>query len=158
MTSSHNSKPRSSDLTFWYTDSDKISTINIATFGPPEVLGSTVVQTHSGVLTTNKYSSKSSKKIGSFTEMKMCVVKTKDSAFVSNTMTFFLKGGNIQFQPVGVQFYNSQGYYGLPPDITTTFKIINGTGEYTFLDGYIVVSTFKNLDRLVKIYFTGNKN
>ena len=153
MSSSHNSTTRPSDLTFWYTDSDEITTITIATFGPPNVLGSTVVQTNSGVLTTNKYSSKSSKKIGSFTEMKMCVVKTKDSAFVSNTMTFFLKGGNIQCQPVGVQFYNSQGNYGLSPDVTNTFKIINGTGNYTFLDGYIVVSTFKNLDRLVKVYF-----
>jgi hypothetical protein len=141
-----------SDLTFWYSDSNKISTINISDiFGSPGIFGSTVLQISSGILTINKESN--SKKIGYFTEMKTCSVKTSNTAFANNLATFFLKKGNIQYQPVGIQSYNSEGNYGLPANNTYTFKIMNCTGGYLNFGGHLVIHTFKNLDRLVKIYF-----
>jgi len=147
-----NNTNRSSNLTFWYTNNNKISTINSATtFGSPNIFGSVILQTITGVITANR--ELDSRQIGNFTEMKTCVSNTSTSAFVSNTQTFFLKNGCIQIQPVGVQSYNIQGNYGLPPNNTHTFKILNSTGDFLNLGGFVVIRTFENLDRLVNIYF-----
>ena len=34
-----------------------------------------------------------------------------------------------------------------------TYRIINGTEQYLNSTGYVVIQTFDNLERLVKIYF-----
>lgn len=147
-----NNTDRSGDLTFWYTDNNKISTVNSAAiFGSPNIFGTVVLQTITGVITSNR--ELDSLQIGNFTEMKTCVSSTSTSAFVSNTETFFFKNGCIQIQPVGVQPYNIQGNYGLPPNNTYTFKILNSTGDFLNLGGCAVIRTFENLDRLVNIYF-----
>jgi hypothetical protein len=135
-------KHRSSDLKFYYSDDDTLSPVSKITFG------SSVIQTSSGVL-KNKTNT-----IGNFVQNKMCIVKTSTSAFVSNVETFYLSDGNIQFQPVGIQSLNSQGNYGLEANGSYKFKIINGTGKYLNSTGYVVIHTFPNLERLVKIYFT----
>jgi hypothetical protein len=67
--------------------------------------------------------------------------------------TFYLKCGNIQCQPVGIQTLNCQGNYALPPNITKTYRIINGTEQYLNSTGYVVLQTFDNLESSVKIYF-----
>ena len=75
------------DLEFWYSDDDKKATFTINTFGQPNVLGSTVIQTACGIFTVT--CSYTSDKIGNFTEMKTCVVSTNTSAFVSDVGMFF---------------------------------------------------------------------
>jgi hypothetical protein len=142
-------------LEFWYSDDDKKATFTINTFGQPNVLGSTVIQTACGILTDAR--SYTSTTIGNFTEMKTCVVSTNTAAFVSDVGMFFLNKGNLQYQASGVQSYTNQDYYGLSPNKIYTFKILTGTDDYLNATGYIIVRTFTNLDRLVKIYFTKNK-
>jgi hypothetical protein len=85
------------------------------------------------------------------------MVTTNTDAFVSNIETFSLADGNIQIQPVGIEYKNTQGNYGLPPNATNKFKIINGTKKYLNSTGYVVLHTFPNLERLAKIYFTNKK-
>ena len=82
------------------------------------------------------------------------MVQTNTTAFVSNIETFCLADGNLQIQPVGFEYKNTQGNYGLPPNVTHTFNIINGTGKYLNATGYVILHTFPNLERLAKIYFT----
>ena len=138
-------KHRSCDLKFYYSDDDTISTVSKITFG------SSVIQTSSGTL--NKTNKTPYKTIGNFVQNKMCIIKTPTSAFVTNEETFYLSDGNIQIQPVGVLSLNSQDNYGLDNNVTYTFKIINGTGKYLNSSGCVLIHTFPNLERLVKIYF-----
>ena len=153
MISSNNPITRPSNLTFWYSDSDTISKITTTTFGSSNIEGSNVLQTHSGIITDKQQSDEDVKPIGSFTQMKNCIVKTKDSAFVNNSSIFFLEGGNIQFQPIGIQSFNNQGHYGLAPNQTYIFRITNGSNDYVNANGFIVIRSFDNLDREIKIYF-----
>lgn len=131
------------DLQFWYTDDDTKSPVSKISFG------SSVV-----VTSTGKLHKPNNEIIGNFVQNKMCIIQPDGSALVSNVETFYLADGNIQLQPVGVQTLNSQGNYGLKANATYKFTIINGTGKYLNSTGYVVIHTFTNLERLVKIYFT----
>jgi hypothetical protein len=147
----HHNK-RSCDLQFYYSDDDTISPVSKTNFG------SSVIQTSSGVITNKSNTTPNYKTIGNFAQNKMCIVQTSTSAFVSNLETFYLSDGNIQLQPTGIQSLNSQGNYGLPPNATYKFTIINGTGKYLNSSGIVKIHTFDNLSRLVKIYFKPLKN
>ena len=140
-------KHRSCDLKFYYTDDATMSVVSKIKFDSSEI------QTISGILANKSITTKHYKTIGNFVANKMCIVKTATTAFVSNLQTFYLADGNIQFQPVGIQTLNSQGNYSLDNNITSKFTIINGTGKYLNSTGYVVIHTYGNLYRLVKIYF-----
>jgi hypothetical protein len=145
--SCNNHKKRSCDLQFYYSDDETISPVSKITFG------TSLIQTTQGVITDKSIVSPHHKPIGNFLQYKLGSLATNNTLFVSNVFTFFLKCGNIQCQPVGIQSLNSQGNYGLLPNITKTYRIINGTEQYLNSTGYVVIHTFDNLERLVKIYF-----
>ena len=145
--SCNNHKKRSCDLKFYYSDDDTISQVSKITFG------TSLIQTTQGVITDKSAASPNHKQIGNFLQYKLCGLSTNNTAFVSNVFTFYLKCGNIQCQPVGIQSLNSQGNYGLPPNITKTYRIINGTEQYLNSTGYVVLQTFDTLERFVRIYF-----
>jgi hypothetical protein len=135
------------DLQFYYSDDDTVSTVSKITFG------TSLIQTIQGVITDKSAACPHYKPIGNFLQYKLCSLSANNTAFVSNVFTFYLKCGTIQCQPVGIQSLNSQGNYGLPPNITKTYRIINGTEQYLNTTGYVVLQTFDNLERLVRIYF-----
>jgi hypothetical protein len=137
----------SSNLKFYYSDDDTISPVSKLN------VNSTIIQTNIGIITNKSITKQKYKTIGNFSQYKICNPITNNSAFVNNLETFYLQDGNIQFQPIGIQLKNVQGNYGLPPNITKIFKIINGTGKYLNLEGYVKLYTYPNLERLVKIYF-----
>ena len=149
--SCNNHKKRSCDLQFYYSDDDTVSQVSKITFG------TSLIQTIQGVITDKSISCPHNKPIGNFLQYKLGSLATNNTLFVSNVFTFFLKCGNIQCQPVGIQCLNSQGNYGLPPNITKTYRIINGTEQYLNSTGYVVIHTYDNLERLVKIYFKTSK-
>jgi hypothetical protein len=138
---------RSPDLKFYYNDDNTISSVSNITFG------TSLIETIQGVITDKSAACPHSKPIGNFLQYKLCSLSTNNTAFVSNVFTFYLKCGNIQCQPVGIQPLNSQDNYSLPPNITKTYRIINGTEQYLNSTGYVVLQTFDNLERLVRIYF-----
>jgi hypothetical protein len=131
------------DLQFWYTDDDTKSPVTKISFG------SSIL-----VISTGKLNKPNNQIIGNFVQNKLCIIQPDGSALVNNVKTFYLADGNIQFHPVGVQTLNSQGNYGLKSNTTYKFTIINGTEKYLNSTGYVVLHTFDNLERLVKIYFT----
>lgn len=145
--SCNNHKKRSCDLQFYYNDDETISQFSNLKFG------SSLIQTIHGVITDKSIVCPYHKTIGNLLQYKLVSLTTNNTAFVSNVFTFYLKCGNIQCQPVGIESLNSQGNYGLPPNITKTYRIINGTEQYLNSTGYVVLHTFDNLERLVKIYF-----
>jgi hypothetical protein len=150
--SRHNKIKRSCDLSFYYTDDIASTPISKTHFGH------SVIQTSIGPITDKSNTTKHYKIIGNCVQYKICMVTTNTDAFVSNIETFSLADGNIQIQPVGIEYKNTQGNYGLPPNATNKFKIINGTKKYLNSTGYVVLHTFPNLERLAKIYFTNKKN
>ena len=113
---------RSCNLSFYYTDD--IASTPISKFK----FGHSVIQTSIGPITDKSTTTKHYKNIGNCVQYKICMVQTNTTAFVSNIETFCLADGNLQIQPVGFEYKNTQGNYGLPP--------------------------FPNLERLAKIYFT----
>ena len=143
----NNHKKRSCDLQFYYNDDDAISQFSNIKFG------SSIIQTVQGVITDKCIVSPNHKTIGNFLQNNLCSLTTNNMAFVSSVFTFYLKCGNIQCQPVGIQCQNRQGNYVLPHNVTKTYRIINGTEQYLNSTGYVVLHTFDNLERLVKIYF-----
>jgi hypothetical protein len=145
--SCNNHKKRSCDLQFYYNDDEAVSHISNIKFG------SSVIQTIQGVLTDKSIVTLNHKTIGNFLQYNLCSLTANNTAFVSSVFTFYLKCGTIQCQPVGVQCLNSQGNYGLPHNVTKTYRIINGTEQYLNSTGYVVLHTCDNLERLVKIYF-----
>jgi hypothetical protein len=138
---------RSPDLKFYYNDDEAVSHISNIKFG------SSVIQTIQGVITDKSIASPHHKPIGNFLQYNLCSLTANNTAFVSSVFTFYLKCGNIQCQPVGIQCLNSQGNYEFPHNMTKTYRIINGTEQYLNSTGYVVLHTFDNLERLVKIYF-----
>ena len=140
-------KKRPCDLQFYYNDDEAVSQISNIKFG------SSVIQTIQGVITDKSIVCLNNKTIGNFLQYNLVSSTTNNMAFVSSVFTFYLKCGNLQCQPVGIQCLNSQCNYGLPHNVTKTYRIINGTDQYLNSTGYVVLHTFDNLERLVKIYF-----
>ena len=130
------------DLVFYYSDDDTISNYSKLNFG------SALILNISGHITDKNY-----KKIGHFTEYKICNPVKNNSAYVTNMETFHLKNGSIQIQPTGIQPKNFQGNYSIPSNITQTFKIISGTEKYLHAKGNVIFNTYDNLERKVRIYF-----
>jgi len=128
-------------LIFYYSDSDTVS--NVSTFTYQYAM----LENISGNITDKSITSQNYKTIGHFTENKMCNPTTDNNAYVINFETFILNNGTIQIQPAGIQTKNSQGYYGLPANITKIFKIINGTDKFLNAKGYVVLKTYDNLER-----------
>lgn len=140
---------RNPDLVFYYSDDNTISNYSKLKFG------STLILNISGNITNKSITTKNFNKIGFFTEYKICNPNPtlNNTAYVTNIETFYLKNGSIQIQPVSLQPINFQGNYSIISNITATFKIISGTGNYLYSKGYVTINTYDNLERKVSVYF-----